>query len=261
MSGDAVSDDGFYLRWVNVAADVLRRAPGPVDGEVCAELAKDFRAVLTAQLEVDSQIVLRPVGAPQEPPLDLAFYERLLADAPLVRDCLAVPFDDDAARSSQDASADGGPGWTQLQARLEQDGIGSWLVFPLPAQAAARSWCVLARAAAFTDPELARARAIARLVAGLARHGGGAGSTEQGRPPTVDGASVRPVLSPQELAVLTLMAQGLIARAIGRRLGVSPRTVAKHQQRIYRKFDTTDRLTTVLRAQAAGLVVSGSPGG
>ncbi|WP_024287480.1 helix-turn-helix transcriptional regulator [Cellulomonas sp. KRMCY2] len=65
-------------------------------------------------------------------------------------------------------------------------------------------------------------------------------------------------LTNREHAVLALMAEGLIAQAIGHRLGVSPRTVAKHQERIYRKLDTSDRLTTVLRAQAAGLVGAGA---
>jgi DNA-binding CsgD family transcriptional regulator len=59
-------------------------------------------------------------------------------------------------------------------------------------------------------------------------------------------------LTPRELAVLDLMADGLIAPAIARRLGISPRTVSRHIENIYRKLDTHDRASTILRAQNRG---------
>jgi DNA-binding CsgD family transcriptional regulator len=62
-----------------------------------------------------------------------------------------------------------------------------------------------------------------------------------------------PVTS-RELAVLDLMADGLIAAAIARQLGISPRTVSKHIENIYRKLGTHDRTTAVLRGQAMGLL-------
>jgi len=58
----------------------------------------------------------------------------------------------------------------------------------------------------------------------------------------------------RELAVLDLMADGLIAAAIARQLGISPRTVSKHIESIYRKLDTHDRTSAVLRGQAMGLL-------
>lgn len=61
-------------------------------------------------------------------------------------------------------------------------------------------------------------------------------------------------LTSRELAVVRLLAEGLTATAIGRRLGISPRTVTKHQQNLYRKLEVTDRVTAVLRAQACGLL-------
>lgn len=63
-------------------------------------------------------------------------------------------------------------------------------------------------------------------------------------------------LTARELAVLDLMADGLIARAIAHRLGISPRTVGKHIENIYRKLDAHDRVNAVLRAQARGLLRS-----
>ena len=62
-------------------------------------------------------------------------------------------------------------------------------------------------------------------------------------------------LTPRELAVLTLLGDTLTATAIAHRLGISPRTVHKHLESIYRKLGTRDRLATILRAQSAGLLL------
>jgi DNA-binding CsgD family transcriptional regulator len=66
-------------------------------------------------------------------------------------------------------------------------------------------------------------------------------------------------LTPRELTVLALLAEGLTAATIGRRLAISPHTVIKHQEHIYRKLGTNDRLTTVLTAQSLGLIVESKP--
>jgi DNA-binding NarL/FixJ family response regulator len=65
-------------------------------------------------------------------------------------------------------------------------------------------------------------------------------------------------LTPREITVLTLLAEGLPAVAAGRRLGVSVRTVHKHMENLYRKLGTTDRVSTVVCAQRAGLIASGA---
>ncbi|MEV2213462.1 LuxR C-terminal-related transcriptional regulator [Streptomyces sp. NPDC050997] len=61
-------------------------------------------------------------------------------------------------------------------------------------------------------------------------------------------------LTPRETAVLLLLSDALTATAMGRRLGISDRTVHKHIANIYRKLGTHDRVSTVLRAQRLGLV-------
>jgi len=63
-------------------------------------------------------------------------------------------------------------------------------------------------------------------------------------------------LTPREIAVLSLLADGMTAEAIGRRLGISNRTVHKHTENLYRKLSATDRLKAVLRAQSLGLLPS-----
>jgi DNA-binding CsgD family transcriptional regulator len=74
-----------------------------------------------------------------------------------------------------------------------------------------------------------------------------------GPPRPCDADTGIPVTS-RELAVLDLMADGLIAAAIARQLGISPRTVSKHIESIYRKLGTHDRTSAVLRGQAMGLL-------
>lgn len=63
-----------------------------------------------------------------------------------------------------------------------------------------------------------------------------------------------PLLTPREAVVLALLADGTTVTAISRRLLISPRTVHKHQQNLYRKLDAVDRLTAVLQGQELGLL-------
>ncbi|UOV99759.1 helix-turn-helix transcriptional regulator [Agrococcus sp. SCSIO52902] len=65
-----------------------------------------------------------------------------------------------------------------------------------------------------------------------------------------------PVLTPREQTVLHLMHANCTAAAIGSRLGVSPRTVHKHQENLYRKLGARDRLGAVLVGQRTGLLPS-----
>ncbi|MEU7909033.1 LuxR C-terminal-related transcriptional regulator [Actinoplanes sp. NPDC049118] len=61
-------------------------------------------------------------------------------------------------------------------------------------------------------------------------------------------------ITPRELTVLALLAQGLTAAAIGRRLAISEHTVVKHKDNLYRKLRVSDRVTAVLEAQRQGLL-------
>ncbi|GHG68886.1 helix-turn-helix transcriptional regulator [Streptomyces griseocarneus] len=61
-------------------------------------------------------------------------------------------------------------------------------------------------------------------------------------------------LTPRELTVLGLMAEGLTTPGIARRLTISPHTVNRHLEKIYRKLGTNNRVSTLLLAQQAGLV-------
>ncbi len=61
-------------------------------------------------------------------------------------------------------------------------------------------------------------------------------------------------LTPRELTVLISLSDGLTAGATARRLGISPHTVNRHLEHLYRKLGTRDRVSTVLRAQTLGLL-------
>jgi DNA-binding CsgD family transcriptional regulator len=67
-------------------------------------------------------------------------------------------------------------------------------------------------------------------------------------------ATHRPELTAREAAVLKLLAHGETAEGIGRRLGISHRTVEAHLTHLYRKLDVRDRLQAVLVAHELGLV-------
>jgi DNA-binding CsgD family transcriptional regulator len=63
-------------------------------------------------------------------------------------------------------------------------------------------------------------------------------------------------LTPREVTVLSLLADGLTTAAIARRLKIAAGTANKHRENLYRKLGTTDRISTVLRAQSLGLLAT-----
>ena len=61
-------------------------------------------------------------------------------------------------------------------------------------------------------------------------------------------------LTPRELQVLQLAAQGCAGREIAGRLVVSPATVRTHFERIYEKYGVSDRAAAVAKALRDGLI-------
>ena len=69
-------------------------------------------------------------------------------------------------------------------------------------------------------------------------------------------------LTDRELYILRLASQGRTNQAIARAIGISPRTVAKHLEHIYRKLGVTSRAAAVYRTAAtAGRVQAATPSG
>ncbi|MCD7442590.1 LuxR C-terminal-related transcriptional regulator [Streptomyces lincolnensis] len=131
------------------------------------------------------------------------------------------------------------------------------LGIPLPQSTTPITGCLVYRSGRdFTDDQVRLAERLQPLLAAV----------EQQRQllqrwqrlATAHGDTAEPVadlgLTPRETTVLLLLTDALTASAMGRRLGISDRTVHKHIANIYRKLGTHDRISTVLRAQRLGLV-------
>jgi DNA-binding NarL/FixJ family response regulator len=68
-----------------------------------------------------------------------------------------------------------------------------------------------------------------------------------------DAAARFPELTPRELDVLTLMAQGESNQAIAAQLVITPKTVRNYVSRIYSKLDVDSRAQAIVLAREAGL--------
>jgi two-component system, NarL family, nitrate/nitrite response regulator NarL len=77
-----------------------------------------------------------------------------------------------------------------------------------------------------------------------------AGLAEQVR----ERAEGRPDLSPRELEVLHLIADGLSAPAIGKQIHLSPATVKTHLRSLYEKLGVSDRAAAVAEGMRRGLL-------
>lgn len=69
----------------------------------------------------------------------------------------------------------------------------------------------------------------------------------------------QPPLTRQEQRALAAVAAGHTNRSIGRRLGITEHTVAKHAQNIFRKLGVTNRCAAVARAQQLDLLSTTRP--
>jgi DNA-binding NarL/FixJ family response regulator len=88
-------------------------------------------------------------------------------------------------------------------------------------------------------------RAARELLSARTRAASGVGDVGVGA------AEVR--LTPRELEVLTLVRQGLANKQIGRRLGISERTVKAHLTSLYQRLGVADRTQAALWAERHGV--------
>ena len=111
---------------------------------------------------------------------------------------------------------------------------------------------VVGRDDTFSAAEMRLAQRLQRLLAALDRQVAAVTRwTGTGIDPD---AACAAHLTAREVAVLTLVAEGLTSAAVARRLLIAERTVHKHLERIYAKLGVRDRLSAVLRAQRAGVL-------
>jgi len=101
----------------------------------------------------------------------------------------------------------------------------------------------------FSDDDLLVAKAIQPSLAALYRQ------VELLRKLAIPSPAHQEVhLTNRELAVLELLSAGRTSRAIGRSLSMSPRTVGKHLEHIYRKLGVSDRLNAIRVATQMGVL-------
>ncbi len=67
-------------------------------------------------------------------------------------------------------------------------------------------------------------------------------------------SAVETPITAREREILELAAEGFTTHQIGRRLGISPRTVEAHIAKLYRKLGVKTRLQAVARAATLGLI-------
>ena len=72
--------------------------------------------------------------------------------------------------------------------------------------------------------------------------------------PAVSAQPLSAPLTRREIEILDLLAPGLVNKEIGARLFISPETVKKHTQAIYRKLNVSNRRQAVVRAYELGLL-------
>jgi DNA-binding CsgD family transcriptional regulator len=157
---------------------------------------------------------------------------------------------------------------TYGQAR-ELFGTGFPLALPLAVEAQTYRIAVVARTKrGFCERERALAVQLQPLLISLDRH---LCHLQQWRRTTTGSATASAQLdtaatsaadlgiTARELVVLSLLPKALTTEGIAGRLAISPRTVHKHLERLYRKLGAPNRLAAVVGAQQLGLLPATTP--
>jgi len=246
------------LRWMDVSAEVLT-APDAY--------AAHARLVRALQEEFHAYFVVRtrpgPDGAPTarylpEGPSPLRAWPTALADVsqhPLAAHLLHARPTEPVTLADAVAAGRPLPGGTREL--IESFGLTvHQLALPMPATSPGEVFALVAAEPIRADQQEV-ARCLQPVVAGLDRHVALLGRIEAEATAQRTSralAASGPVLTPRELLVLRGIAGGSTVRGIAARLAISPRTVHKHQENLYRKLGAVDRLSAVLEAQRAGLL-------
>jgi DNA-binding CsgD family transcriptional regulator len=126
---------------------------------------------------------------------------------------------------------------------------GRSLKLHLPAGSAdgyVRGWAATRDGHDYTRNELERVSAVQPVLDVVVRHYVAASGAR-----LCGGAAG---LTAREVVVLKELSKGVTTEGVGRRLGISGRTVSKHLERGYRKLGAHDRVTALRRASELGLL-------
>lgn len=260
-----VSDEATVL--LLDLSDVLLHAPslaGQASLAISEVILDQFRAQVLCfnEIRLDQRTAATPVLHSRRPPAGAisSRLEQMLCDHPLVGyysdTCLDEPLlvTDVCSRSEWER--------TEIATELRQQfGVQDQIAIPTAVAPAKVSAWVVMREEPFEERDRELARELRGLLRGLrsppALSDGSAEHPLAGKTP-VD--LVTATLTHREVEVLTLLGEGLTAYALARRLAISPSTVDKHLQHIYRKLAVHDRLAAVLVATRRGLIPAAGAG-
>ncbi|NDV09392.1 helix-turn-helix transcriptional regulator [Rhodococcus sp. IEGM 248] len=255
-----MSDSEYLARWIDLTAYLLAQPFGhdPML-EICDELSAHFRTVSTGTIDYGAKRVRVTLYRPSDG--DASPYASRIGDHPLAQHYRATS-DPHARAMSEAAPFLDDPRCRAVVDRLRAANLNDFVFLPLAPRAGMQHrWLSLSSDGELglrVRDELDRVgpllRAVDAQATALARTFG-IPSTRSTPAQSAPAGS----LSGREFAVLALVARGLTAVAISTRLGISPRTVSKHQQNIYRKLEVTDRLTAVMRAHSLGILPQHGP--
>ncbi|WP_205620865.1 helix-turn-helix transcriptional regulator [Intrasporangium chromatireducens] len=249
-----------HTRWMAVAADILNApTPGLAHDLFADELMRQTRTELVARIALprpDPDAITITVEARQTVPPREHWPVAAQARAHPLSRYYSTTTDRSPVRLTDLIAA----GWRLLPE--QRDAMGALgitvhqMTLPCGADDGSFDGWVAINEDGFSDDALAELTGLQGLLVGLDRHvqmfARLSGSHD---PAAADG----PALTPRERLVLDLLAAGSTAEGIAARLAISPRTVHKHQENLYRKLGACDRLSAVLSAQQLGLLPA--PGG
>lgn len=246
-----------HSRWIAVAADILNApTPGLAHALFVDELMRQTRADVVTRIQLPTHepgsIAIEVEARQAVPPREHWPVAAQARAHPLSR-YYAGTTDRSPVRLTDLMAA----GWGLTAA--DHDAMAALgitvhqMTLPCgPRDGGFDGWVVL-NEDGFSDDNLADLSRLQGLLVGLDRHvsifAELAGADD--RCP-----SDCPRLTPRERVVLDLLAAGATAEGIAARLAISPRTVHKHQENLYRKLGARDRLSAVLSAQQLGLIAT-----
>ena len=250
----------FLGDWLDLAGDSLAGLEATVDWNRTSALLRELlHAPLAGTFFWHADGVSRVHGYPEPEDYDLAdVASRAPRLHPLARVYATTGIHD--ALPIHAAPSVPGPAAADYLAELSVCEIDQHLWIPLPAAGGWSRVCGVCRPVdPYTDGELSQAREVARVLSGLVLHADAMSRWRDGLDIGVGDADARARLkdaglTPREVTVLSLCAEGRTLTNISRCLGLSPRTVDKHLENAYRKLRVRDRVSAVNRAVAGGLL-------
>ncbi|WP_069812740.1 helix-turn-helix transcriptional regulator [Streptomyces sp. TP-A0874] len=258
-----------YERLLDLAVHVLEGGgrPDSVRHRVLEELALALRGLVIVVKDEEwsedrGRVSVRRPGGRAELRLSAETVRHLRIGRPF-----AEHYSKTADRGPAVAHAIGGHRWSDSEtANVLRRAFGTrdMLCLPLNGPSAVVRGFLIHRDTRFTRRDVAYARLVQPFLSAVSAHRARLANRSLSpgrslRQPDPEAPSRAAVLTPRETTVLHLLAEGLSAYAMARRLAVSVRTIHKHLQRLYRKLGATDRLDAVLRAQRTGLLPHREP--